>query len=95
MLKESKFLSELILFVTRSGAKRSDELFSVRNPAGVKVSLTVLTVRHQINETCGRLDLPPNYFSLQSLRKGAVTHMRANGVSEDGRCDRGNHAPGS
>ena len=95
-LDESKFLSELALFVTRSGARGTDELFSVRNAAGDKTSLTGRAVRDQIKETCRRLGLPPNYFSSHSLRKGAVTHMRANGVvSEDDRRDRGNYAPGS
>ena len=94
-LDESKFLSELALFVTRSGALGIDELFSVRNAAGAKISLTGRMVRDQIKETCRRLGLPPNYFSSHSLRKGAVTHMRANGVSEDDRRDRGNYAPGS
>ena len=81
--------------MTRSGAKGSDELFSVSNAAGLKASLTGRTVRDQINEICRRLDLPPNSFISHSLRKGAVTDMRANGVSEDDRCDRGNYAPGS
>ena len=89
------FFSELTLFVARSGAKGTDELFSVRNAAGAKVSLTGRTVRDQIKETCRRLGLPPNYFSSHSLQKGAVTHMRANGVSEDDKRDRGNYAPGS
>ena len=50
-------------------------------------------MRDQIKASCKRLGLPPNYFSSHSLRKGAITHMRANGASEDDRRDRGNYAP--
>ena len=92
---ESLFLSQLALFIARSGALGTDELFSIRTAAGAKSSLTGRMVRDQIKETCRILGLPPNYFSSHSLRKGAVTHMRANGVSEDDRRDRGNYAPGS
>ena len=92
---ESQFLSELITFIIRSGALGTDELFSVRTPTGPKVSLTGRAVRDQIKDTCQRLGLPPNHFSSHSLRKGAITHMRANGASEDDRRDRGNYAPGS
>ena len=52
-------------------------------------------MRDQIKDTCRRLGLPPYYFSSHSLRKGAITHMRANGASEGDRRDRGNYAPGS
>ena len=92
---ESLFLSQLALFIARSGALGTDELFSIRTATGTKISLTGRMVRDQIKETCRVLGLPPNYFSSHSLRKGAVTHMRANGVSEDDRRDRGNYAPGS
>ena len=92
---ESVFLSELVLFITRCGSRGDDELFCVRTTAGAKTSLTGRIVRDQIKETCKRLGLPPNHFSSHSLRKGAVTHMRAAGASEDDRRDRGNYAPGS
>ena len=94
-LDESTFLDELVLFIARSGASGGDALFSVRNATGIKTSLTGRAVRDHIKDTCRRLGLPPNYFSSHSLRKGAVTHMRANGASEDDRRDRGNYAPGS
>ena len=89
---ESQFLSDLAL---RCGFRGSDELFSVRTAAGAKTALTGRTVRDQIKETCRRLGLPPNHFSSHSLRKGAVSHMRAAGASEDDRLDRGNYAPSS
>ena len=92
---ESQFLSELVTFIARSGALGMDELFSIRALTGPKVALTGRTVRDQIKDTCRRLGLPPNFFSSHSLRKGAITHMRANGASEDDRRDRGNYAPGS
>ena len=92
---ESQFLSELVTFIARSGALGTDELFSIRALTGTKVALTGRTVRDQIKDTCKRLGLPPNFFSSHSLRKGAITHMRANGASEDDRRDRGNYAPGS
>ena len=92
---ESLFLSELATFIARSGALGTDELFCVRTPTGSKTALTGRAVRDQIKDTCQRLGLPPNHFSSHSLRKGAITHMRANGVSEDDRRDRGNYAPGS
>ncbi len=92
---ESRFLSELVTFIVRSGARGSDELFSIRSGVGAKTSLSGRTVRDHIKDTCRRLGLPPGHFSSHSLRKGAVTHMRANGVSEDDRRDRGNYAPGS
>ena len=62
---------------------------------GGKIALTGRAVRDQIKDTCERLGFPPNHFSSHSLRKGAITHMRANGASEDDRRDRGNYAPGS
>ena len=92
---ESRFLTEMVMFIARSGAQGGDELFSTRSPAGPKMSLTGRAVRDQVKEACRRLGLPPDHFSSHSLRKGAVTHMRANGVSEDDRRDRGNYAPGS
>ena len=92
---ESQFLSELVMFLARSKNRGSDELFSIRNATGEKIALTGRAVRDQIKDTCRRLGLPPNYFSSHSLRKGSVTHMRATGVSEDDRRDRGNYAPGS
>jgi hypothetical protein len=42
-----------------------------------------------------RNGLPPNYFSAHSLRKGSITHMRAQGATEDDRRDRGNYTAGS
>jgi hypothetical protein len=46
-------------------------------------------------DIASRNDLPPNYLSAHSLRKGSITHMRAQGVTEDDRRDRWNYAAGS
>ena len=89
-----KFISEL-MFIARSGARGSDELFSIRSAVGAKISLTERTFRDDIKDNCWRLGFPASHFSSHSLRGGAATHMRANGVSEDDRRDRGNYAPGS
>jgi hypothetical protein len=57
--------------------------------------LTGRSVRDEIKKTCASNVLPPDYFSAHSLRKGAITHMRAQGATEDDRRDRGNYAAGS
>ena len=46
----------------------------------------------EFKDICRRNGLPPDYSSAHSLRKGGVTHMRAQGVTEDDRRDRGNYA---
>jgi hypothetical protein len=93
--EESQFLDDLIIFITRSGALGSDELFSLRIAGNKKTILSGRTVREAIKETCRLNNLLPNYFSSHSLRKGAITHMRSLGSTEDDRRDRGNYAPGS
>jgi hypothetical protein len=55
----------------------------------------VRSVRDEMKDIASRNDLPSNYFSAHSLRKGSITHMRAQGVTEDDRRDRGNYAAGS
>jgi hypothetical protein len=92
---ESQLLNDLVLWVVRSGACGTDELFSIREASRQKISLRGRTVRDEIKITCRALNLPPNYFSSHSLRKGGITHMRASGATEDDRRDRGNYAPGS
>jgi hypothetical protein len=85
----------LVEFMTRSGALGEDELFSYRNVSGKKIVLRSRTIREDLKEECKTHGLPPNFFSSHSYRKGAVSHMRAAGVSEDDRRDRSGHAPGS
>jgi hypothetical protein len=62
---------------------------------GHKVVLTARSVRDEIKDIAPRNGLPPNRFNAHSLRKGSITHMRAQGATEDGRRDRGSYAAGS
>lgn len=93
--EEAEFLDDLSAWVTYSGTSGKDEAFSFRKQDGSLVCLTGRTVRDEIKKTCASNGLPPDYFSAHSLRKGAITHMRAQGASEDDRRDRGNYAAGS
>lgn len=93
--EESQFLDDLLEFVMRSGAHGRDELFSHIQADGKKVALRGKSIREELKKACALHGLPPSYFSSHSLRKGAVTHMRAAGAPEDDRRDRGNYAPGS
>jgi hypothetical protein len=93
--EEAEFLDDLSAWITHSGTSGKDEAFSFRKQDGNLVCLTGRTVRDEIKKTCASNGLPPDYFSAHSLRKGAITHMRAQGASEDDRRDRGNYAAGS
>ena len=92
---ESEFLDDIIEHVIRSGARGDEELFSFRKQDGSRAVLRARAVRDELKDTCSRNGLPPDYFSAHSLRKGGITHMRSQGVSEDDRRDRGNYAPNS
>jgi hypothetical protein len=93
--EESEFLDDLTAWMTYCGTNGQDEAFSYRKKDGSLVNLTGRAVREEIKRTCTRNGLPPDYFSAHSLRKGAITHMRAQGATEDDRRDRGNYAAGS
>ena len=93
--EEGNHLDNLVLFMTHSGALGADELFTIRDATGIHTVLKAKTIRVEIKRACIRLNLPPAYFSSHSLRKGAITHMRASGATEEDRRDRGNYAPGS
>ena len=93
--EEAVFLDDLGAWITYSGTTGTDEAFSFRKEDGTLVHLTGRSVRDEIKKTCASNGLPPDYFSAHSLRKGAITHMRAQGASEDDRRDRGNYAAGS
>jgi hypothetical protein len=92
---ESDFLNNLIEFVVRAGGKGDEELFGFRKQDGQRVVLTAKSVRDEMKDIAPRNGLPPNYFSAHSLRKGSITHMRAQGATEDDRRDRGSYAAGS
>lgn len=93
--EEAEFLDDLAAWLTYSGTNGKDEAFSYRKGDGNTVHLTGRTVRDEIKKICSSNGLPPDYFSAHSLRKGAITHMRAQGATEDDRRDRGNYAAGS
>jgi integrase len=62
---------------------------------GTLSMLSGRTVRGELKRTCEANDLPASYFSSHSLRKGGITHMRAQGSTEEDRRDRGNYSAGS
>ena len=93
---EAQFLDVLTRFVSLpSCSLPGDELFSYRTADGPKVILRAKTVRQELKMQCTLAGLPPDLFSSHSLRKGAITDMRATGASEDDRTDRGGYAPNS
>jgi integrase len=57
--------------------------------------LTGRTIREELKKICEINNLPSACFSSHSLRKGVITHMRAQGATEDDRRDRGNYSAGS
>jgi hypothetical protein len=83
--EEEEFLEDLTRFMKQSGAASKEPLFSRR------ASAPNVFVRHKvcrprmINEALKaevtRQGLDPTLFSFHSPRKGAVTHMKALGVS--------------
>ena len=94
-VEETQFLEDIAMYVTKSGATGNEELFTFRKQDGTEVALRSRTVRDELKQTCKNHGLPPAYFSSHSLRKGAITHMRATGASEEDRRDRGNYSAGS
>ena len=91
----SGFLGDLLDFLAHSGATGNGELMSLRRADGSLAALRARSVRDELKITCRRNGLQQDYFSSHSLRKGAITQMRAHGSSEEDRRDRGNYAPGS
>jgi hypothetical protein len=94
-LEEAAFLDDLASWLIHSGNVGSDEVFSFHRQDGTVAVLTGRTVREELKKTCEVNGLPASYFSSHSLRKGGITHMRAQGSTEEDRRDRGNYAPGS
>jgi hypothetical protein len=81
-LEESKFLDDIITFIVHSGARGDEELSSCERPNGTRIALSSRAVRDELKATVRDEGLPELYFSSHSLRKGAITHMRALGASE-------------
>ena len=92
---ESQFLDDLIEFMVKSGTLGTEELLSYRQHGGRRITLSGSAVREELKNTCRQHGLPPDMFSSHSLRKGTITHMRAQGTTEDDRRDRGNYSAGS
>jgi hypothetical protein len=88
-------LPNIVMFVVHSGAKGDEELLSCFRPDGSRLVLSSRAVRDELKTTVKDEGLPELYFSSHSLRKGAITHMRALGASEDDRRERGNFSLGS
>ena len=81
-VEEGMFLEDVVIFVTRALSQGCDELFSYRKPDGCKVALRGRAVREELDLACALDGLQLDLFSSHSLRKGAVTHMRATGATE-------------
>lgn len=92
---EAAFLDDLASWLTHSRTTGRDEVFSFLKADGGMSVLTGRTVREESKKTCECNGLPPSYFSSHSLRKGGITHMRAQGSTEEDRRDRGNYSVGS
>jgi hypothetical protein len=97
--EEEEFLEDLVDFMKHSGATSQEPLFSRRTPSPNG------TVRHKVcrarmvtealKAEVTRQGLDPTLFSFHSLRKGAVTHMKALGVSREETLARGNYSKAS
>jgi hypothetical protein len=90
--EETAFLDDIVMFVVHSGAGGEEDLLSCERPDGSRLVLSSRAVREELKAT---VKDEGQYFSSHSLRKGAITHMRALGASEDDRRERGNFALGS
>lgn len=93
--EEAAFLDDLATWLIHSGTEGTDEAFSFRKQDGTTAVLTGRTIRDELKRTCESNNLPASFFSSHSLRKGAITHMRAQGTTEEDRRDRGNYSAGS
>ena len=93
--EESAFLDDIASWLIHSGNIGSDEVFSFHRRDGAVAVLSGRIVREELKRTCDSYNLPPSYFSSHSLRKGGITHMRAQGSTEEDRRDRGNYPAGS
>ena len=87
--EESRFLTDLVLFISHSGTVGSEELFSIRVSEKVLSVLRRKVVREAMKITCDIKELPRDMFSSHSLRKAAISDMRMLGSTEADRRDRG------
>ena len=78
-----------------AGNEGKEELLSVRKEGKNRTLLRVRSVGLELKDISRRNGLSPDYFSAHFLTKGGITLMRARGVTEDDRRDRGNYTAGS
>ena len=96
--RESEFLDDLFEWCKRSGATSHEPLFSRRVWTGKKVTFKKLhpkMLSEAIKSAATHLGLDPTEFSNHSLRKGAVTQMKASGCSREETKARGNYSKDS
>jgi hypothetical protein len=97
--EEEELLEDLVRFMKPSGATSKEPLFSRRaSAANGVIRLKVCKPRmitEAIKAEVTRQGLDPTLFSFHSLRKGAVTHMKALGVSREETLARGNYSKAS
>lgn len=92
---ESQHLDDLIEWVTKSQVKPEDELFSryaiVRGRLSLK-RMRPRAIRESVKAICEEAELNPRHFSSHSIRKAALSHMRALGESLEDRQERGGYS---
>ena len=95
--EESLFLEDLVEWLSHARGQVGDRLFTYYTGVGssAKRELTGRMVRDVLKATCVLEELDPTYFSSHSLRKAAITHMRALGVSDEDMKSRGGYTSGS
>jgi hypothetical protein len=94
--EETTFLNDIVMmFVVHGGARGKEDLMSCERPDVSRLVLSSRAVRDELKATAKEEGLPEMYFSSHSLRKGAITHMRALGASEDEGRERRYFAVGS
>ena len=77
--EEGQFLEDVATCVAKSRSTGREELFCFHKQDGTEVPLRGRTIREELKKICESNGLPPAYFSSRSLRKGAITHLRATG----------------
>lgn len=97
--EEEEFLLDLYQWLAFSGTKGGDELFSRwarrKNGKVSKLLCRSKMVTGAIKDAVAREGMDPGFFSFHSLRKAAVTQMKALGVSRDETLSRGNYSKDS
>jgi hypothetical protein len=97
--EEEEFLEDLMNFMKWSGATSQEPLFSRRTTAPNGATRYKVCRARMVTEALKaevtRQGLDPTLFSFHSLRKGAVTLMKALGVSREETLARGNYSKGS